>query len=350
VIQLSLDGQPVAVPSGTTIWQAARMHGIDIPVLCHQPHLHPVGVCRLCVVDVGGRVLAASCVRECEPGMNVRTVGDDIDRQRSMLVALLLAEHPAPCAKEKTTGDCELEAYARKYGLMTKKPDFLQTPGFSAQRPADVSSQVIAVDHAACIDRCIRACDDVQSNEVIGRMGKGHNARIAFDLDTPMGESTCVSCGECVQSCPTGALINKPLAGPLVPRAQTTAVESVCPYCGVGCALTYHVKPGPFVEVHPHDLARLDLADGSVVIVRSRRGAIRLPVRASEAVASGSVFIPFHFREAAANMLTNDVLDPFGKIPEFKFCAVCIEKGDVEAGGRTFLSDRNGQEGPSSGH
>jgi formate dehydrogenase major subunit len=100
------------------------------------------------------------------------------------------------------------------------------------------------VDHEACIlcDRCIRACDDVQSNEVIGRAGKGLTTRIAFDLDQPMGTSTCVSCGECAASCPTGALVNKPLTLPLVPRSQTKAVDSVCPYCGVGCALTYHVK------------------------------------------------------------------------------------------------------------
>jgi formate dehydrogenase major subunit len=108
----------------------------------------------------------------------------------------------------------------------------------------DASSPVIAVDHRACIlcDRCVRACDDVQSNEVIGRAGKGHGTRIAFDLGRPLGQSSCVSCGECVASCPTGALTNKTLSLPLVPRAQTAAVESVCPYCGVGCALTYHVK------------------------------------------------------------------------------------------------------------
>src|SRR5207253_3098267 len=119
-------------------------------------------------------------------------------------------------------------------------------------RSRDLSSPVIAVDHQACIlcDRCIRACNDIQSNEVLGRAGKGATTRIAFDLDQPMGSSTCVSCGECAASCPTGALTHKPLARrtgesgllPLVPRSQTTAVDSVCPYCGVGCALTYQVR------------------------------------------------------------------------------------------------------------
>jgi formate dehydrogenase major subunit len=239
-VRLTLDGRPVSVPAGTTLWEAARQNGIAIPVLCHDPRLRPVGVCRLCMVDVGGRTLAASCVRECEEGMVVRTSGEPIERTRRMVTALLLADHPTPCAREKTTGDCELEALGRRFGLI--HPGLPN--GASPAGDADLSSPVIGVDRQACIlcDRCIRACDDVQSNEVIGRAGRGVGTRIAFDLDQPMGQSTCVSCGECAAFCPTGALVNKAISLPLVPRSQTTAVESVCPYCGVGCALTYHVK------------------------------------------------------------------------------------------------------------
>jgi formate dehydrogenase major subunit len=249
-VQLTIDGLPVSVPVGTTIWEAARQHGIDIPVLCHNPRLQPVGICRLCVVDVGGRALAACCVRPCEEGMKVQTGGERVEKQRRMLTELLLADHPVPCERERTTGSCELEALGRRYGLIdadsgksTLRLSFL-SPSPVKPRPKDLSSPVIAVDHQACIlcDRCIRACDDIQSNDVIGRTGKGYAAAIAFDLDQPMGRSTCVSCGECVASCPTGALTNKALSLPLVPPSQTKAVDSVCPYCGVGCALTYHVK------------------------------------------------------------------------------------------------------------
>src|SRR5262245_61841396 len=166
MISLLINDRPIAVKEGTTIWDAARQLGIDIPVLCHQPRLRPVGVCRMCVVDVGGRVLAASCVRACEPGMAVQTSNARVEKSRRVLLQLLLADHPSPCARERTTGDCELEAMARSHGLSGSP--------FAAQPPTelrDVSSPVIAVDHDACIlcDRCIRACDEVQSNHVIGR-------------------------------------------------------------------------------------------------------------------------------------------------------------------------------------
>ncbi len=240
-VALTIDGREVSVPEGTTIWEAARSIGIEIPALCQDPRLRPVGVCRVCVVDVGGRTLAASCVRACEQGMRVDTASERVERARAMLVELLVADAPPPerDPKETTVGGNELFALARRYGV-----DGRRFPrGAAAARPRDDSSCVIAVDHSACIlcDRCIRACDEVQSNEVIGRTGKGAAARIAFDLDLPMGESTCVSCGECAAVCPTGALVHRPIAAPLRPRAELKPVPTVCPYCGVGCAITAHV-------------------------------------------------------------------------------------------------------------
>jgi formate dehydrogenase major subunit len=237
-VSISIDGRTIAVPEGSTIWEAAARLGIDIPVLCHDPRLSPVGVCRMCVVDVKGqRVNPASCVRACEEGMEVKTSTPDLVRRRKVLLELLLADHPVPCERERTTGDCDLEALAREHGLVAP-PRYHRS---LEVRPKDGSSPVIAVDHSACIlcDKCIRGCDDLQSNEVIGRNGKGFLSRIGFDDDRPMGGSTCVSCGECAAVCPTGALTHKSVTVPQVPAKSLKAVDSVCPYCGVGCAIRY---------------------------------------------------------------------------------------------------------------
>ncbi len=237
LIQVHIDGQTLDVAPGTTIWQAAKDAGIEIPVLCHSEKLDPVGVCRMCVVDVGERVLAASCVRECQDGMTVETATPKVE------------QHPTPCEREQTTGDCELEALGRRYGVRNAECGVGNAEWAVPDSAFDTSSPVIAVDHSACIlcDRCVRACDDIQSNEVIGRSGKGFTAQIAFDLNNPMGESTCVSCGECVSSCPTGALTPKMITLPLAPRDELTSTDSVCPYCGVGCAVTFHTREGRIV-------------------------------------------------------------------------------------------------------
>ncbi|MBA2638287.1 MAG: formate dehydrogenase subunit alpha [Solirubrobacterales bacterium] len=240
-VTLTIDGQEATVAEGTTIWTAAKELGIEIPALCHDERYDPVGVCRTCAVDVGGRVYAASCVRPCEDGMEVKTATEDLEKQRAVLTQLLLADQPLvqEDPKETTTGDNLLLDLMRRYDL----PQVNGIPRGEG-RGVDYSNPVISVNHDACIlcDRCIRACDDIQGNDVIGRSGKGYEARIVFDLNDPMGESSCVTCGECVQACPTGALTNKPIRDvPIQARSELKSVDTVCPYCGVGCALTYHV-------------------------------------------------------------------------------------------------------------
>jgi formate dehydrogenase major subunit len=240
-VTLTIDGKELTVPEGTTIWTAARDAGIEIPVLCHDERYDPVGVCRMCVVDVGGRVYAAACVRPCEDGMEVDTSSAEVEARRGTLTQLLMADQPPTDQdpKETTTADNELLKLAYRYGI--EREDGIPVRN---GRGEDHSNPVISVNHDACIlcDRCVRACDDIQGNDVIGRSGKGYATTIAFDLDDPMGESSCVTCGECVAACPTGAIVNKPIRDvPIRPRSELDQVDTVCPYCGVGCALTYHV-------------------------------------------------------------------------------------------------------------
>jgi CRP-like cAMP-binding protein/Fe-S-cluster-containing hydrogenase component 2 len=229
LIKLTIDGREVSVPATkeaydplskkrveipTTVYDAAaelaRAGGgkNPIPILCHREHINPVAVCRVCVVDVGGRVLAPACFRAVEEGMKVQTAATSPRVQGTVrtVTELLLADHPSPCAKQREHGDCELELLGEKFGARAGR-----LPGPARPRPRDDSSLVIAVDHNACIlcDRCVRACNDIRDNQVIGRMAKGYPARIAFDLNDPMGDSTCVACGECMVSCPTGALVNR---------------------------------------------------------------------------------------------------------------------------------------------
>ncbi len=254
-IRVTIDGREAEVPVGTTIWEAARAAGVEIPVLCHDPRLPPVGVCRVCLVDVGEKKLVASCVREASDGMTVTTRTDKIDACRKGLTELLLSDYAADARSGSKTRSDELLALAARHGVEWPpsgsngdRPTAVAGIPAGNGRPIDSSSPVIRVDHQSCIlcDRCIRACDDVQVNGVIGRTGKGYGTRIGFDLDVPMGVSTCVSCGECEKVCPTGALtlvqlLEETMAPATDDRSRLSRVDSVCPYCGVGCAITYWV-------------------------------------------------------------------------------------------------------------
>jgi len=217
LINITIDGRAVSVPPGTSVFDAARINGIPIPTLCHLQNETPVGVCRLCVVDTGARVLSASCVRPVEPGMKVETQSGKVLAARKTILELLMADHPSPCARQDQSGDCELETLAKSAGIEQSR--FAKR---TVARGLDDSSLAIAVDHDACIlcDRCIRGCDEIKNNFVLGRMGKGYSTGIAFDLNAPMGNSTCISCGECMVSCPTGALTNKGVAGTSIAASE----------------------------------------------------------------------------------------------------------------------------------
>jgi CRP-like cAMP-binding protein/Fe-S-cluster-containing dehydrogenase component len=272
-VTLTIDGRKVSVPRGTTIFDAARLNGIPIPTLCHQQHQTPVGVCRVCVVDVHNaqdkaeRVFAASCIRECADNTIVYTDTADVKQARRTLVELLMADHPSPCARQEATKSCELETMAAAMGAVKANGE----PRFARRlspRGRDDSSLSIAVDHEACIlcDRCVRGCDDIAKNFVIGRTGKGYTAGIAFDLNLPMGESTCVSCGECMVSCPTGALTNKKVVG------TELGGETLDPKWLLSLPVFKGVS-GTFLDLNKHAVVKRTLRPGEVICREGEYGS-----------------------------------------------------------------------------
>ena len=267
MIEITIDGKSVRVPNGTTVFDAARMNGISIPTLCNLQNQTPVGVCRLCVVDTGARVLSASCVRPVEPGMKVVTNSEKVLNARKMLLELLMSDHPSPCARQEKSADCELEALAKAEGIT--QPRFAKR---TVARGEDDSSLAIAVDHDACIlcDRCIRGCDEVKNNFVLGRMGKGYSAGIAFDLNMPIGDSTCISCGECMVSCPTGALTNKSVAGTAVTASANAEVLKAEDLLQIP---VFKGVSGTFLELNRGAIVKRRFRKGEVICLEGEFGS-----------------------------------------------------------------------------
>jgi formate dehydrogenase major subunit len=241
MVVFELDGQQVEARPGETIWQVAKRLGTHIPHLCHKDarDYRPDGNCRACMVEIEGeRVLGASCKRTPAAGMKVKTATERASKARAMVIELLVADQPERATSHDPSSHFWGEA------------DFVGVA--SSRFPAaerwvgDFSHPAMQVNLDACIqcNLCVRACREVQVNDVIGMAYRSHGAKIVFDFDDPMGQSTCVACGECVQACPTGALM--PAAYLDAGQTRTVwadrEVDSLCPYCGVGCQVSYKVK------------------------------------------------------------------------------------------------------------
>ena len=246
-VTFTLDGEQVEADAGLTIWEVANGRGLVIPHLCHKPApgYRPDGNCRACMVEVEGeRTLVASCIREASDGMVVTTNSARASNARKMVVEMLLADQPEREASHDKSS--HLWDMAELNGVSESR-----LPTMEADRIPllDDSHVAMRVNLDACIacGLCVRACREVQVNNVIGMAGRGHDAYPVFDMDDPMGASTCVACGECVQACPTGAL----MPATVLDDAQQgdsadvdSEVESVCPFCGVGCQVSLKVKEG----------------------------------------------------------------------------------------------------------
>jgi formate dehydrogenase major subunit len=243
VVRFQLNGQDVQAHPGETLLKVAQRAGIEIPHLCHKDGLETAGNCRACVVEVAGeRVLAPSCCRAPTEGMKVTTDSERAVSAQKMVLELLLSDMP----EKEYTRHNEVDQWAGHLGV--SKPRFESR----AQPVADLSHPGITVHLDACIQctRCMRACREEQVNDVIGLALRGDHAKIVFDMDDPMGNSTCVACGECVQACPTGALMPARDVALAEPDRQ---VDSVCPFCGVGCQLTFNVREDRIAFVEGRD-------------------------------------------------------------------------------------------------
>ncbi|MBV9261295.1 MAG: molybdopterin-dependent oxidoreductase, partial [Pseudolabrys sp.] len=328
-IKFLLDGKEVTARDGETIWQVAKRLGTEIPHLCYSPEpgYRADGNCRACMVEIEGeRVLAASCIRKPAEGMKVNVSNHRAETARKMIFDLLVTDQP----ERETSHDPQSKfwAWADKMGV-----ELGRFPERQKQPVADRSHPAMAVNLDACIqcNLCVRACREVQVNDVIGMAGRGHLEKIVFDFDDPMGNSTCVACGECVRVCPTGAL----MPSSLVDRNNTRTeyadknVDSVCPYCGVGCQLTYNIKDDKLISV----TGKNGPANENRLCVKGRFGFdyVHNPQRLLKPM----------IRKDGVKKVPHEIIDPSNPWTHFRE-ATWEEALDRAAGGLKKIRDRDG--------
>jgi predicted molibdopterin-dependent oxidoreductase YjgC len=270
LVELTIDGKKVSVPEGTTILAACATIGIDIPTLCYLETLHPVNVCRICVVEIeGARVLAPSCSRQVEAGMVVKTRSERVDVSRKLVLEMLGSSVDLSTTPDVAKWMDEYEAKPERFGppappAKAGARDAL-TPGHheppdvryaaTVAQPTKVDNDLYVRDYAKCIlcYKCVEACGpDHQNTFAIAVAGRGFDARISTEFAVPLPDSACVYCGNCIAVCPTGALMasreyDERAAGTWKEEDHTT-VDTICPYCGVGCTLTLHVQDGEIMK------------------------------------------------------------------------------------------------------
>jgi predicted molibdopterin-dependent oxidoreductase YjgC len=246
MVPLTIDGRGIDVPEGTTIIDACKTLGIEIPTLCYLETLTPVNACRVCVVEVeGARVLAPACSRKVESGMVVKTRSPRVDLSRKLVLELLASSVDLSTAPTLEPMFAEYGADPRRFGS-----------GETVAQPVKVDNDLYVRDYSKCVlcYKCVEACGtDAQNTFAIAVAGRGFDAHIATELDVALPDSACVYCGNCIQVCPTGALMAKPefdlrQAGEWRPETQAVT-DTICPYCGVGCTLSVHVQDQQIIKV-----------------------------------------------------------------------------------------------------
>jgi predicted molibdopterin-dependent oxidoreductase YjgC len=275
-VELTIDGRPVTVPEGTTILEACRAQGIDIPTLCHGETVEPEGVCRLCVVDTGGRTLNPSCSAKVSRGMDVQTDNERVRHSRKLVLELLGSSVDVDLAGPALP-DGTIARYMAEYGADPSRFGPPAPPAAAGERdarhsghhhatdgsaaetvaqPVKIDNDLFVRDYSRCIlcYKCVEACGvDAQNSFAISVAGRGFDARISTEFDLPLAESACVFCGNCINVCPTGALMFRSeyelrRAGTWDESVQAVT-NTICPYCGVGCTLELHVQDNRIVKV-----------------------------------------------------------------------------------------------------
>ena len=246
-VQLEIDGRPVTVPDGATLLDACRVQNVDTPTLCYLENLTPVNVCRVCVVELeGARTLVPACSRKAENGMKIKTDGERVRLSRKMVLEFLASSVDVSLA-------ADIQRQMRRYGA---QPDRFGTQAETTAKPIKIDNDLYVRDYSKCVlcYKCVEACGtDAQNTFAIAVAGRGFEAHISTEHDTPLPDSACVYCGNCIGVCPTGALMFKTEydmreAGTWDESRQVHG-DTICAYCGVGCTLTVHAQDGEIVKV-----------------------------------------------------------------------------------------------------
>lgn len=245
-IRVIINGREVLAPLGATVLEAASQAGIDIPTLCHHRALQPIGACRICVVEIKGqRNLQAACAFPISEGMEIETESPRVVAARKLILDMLFSERNHYCPFCEMSGDCELQNLGYRYGI-----DHWVYPTYTQPFPVDATRKYFIMDQNRCVlcQRCARACGDLVANHTLGLRQRGAESMIHADANVPFGESTCISCGTCLQVCPTGALVDR--RSSFMGRGdQTERVRSVCNRCSVGCGTRIVTRAGNVLRI-----------------------------------------------------------------------------------------------------